>query len=76
MSSQLPETVRKKIDACVTVTADLTKIINECLCEIATFDTDREAECLRFQRKSDYPISVFSKSSDSGLLIIYIQTFC
>lgn len=57
-----PEIVRK-MDACVAITADILKILNECLCEIDNFQQQHEVERLEALCKNEYARSVFSCGS-------------
>lgn len=58
------ETVRK-VDACSAVSADMLRIINERICEIDSFDAERETARLRDIKNAAYAGSIFSKS-DAG----------
>ncbi|CAC5416723.1 unnamed protein product [Mytilus coruscus] len=55
--------ITRKVDACVAISADLLKIVNERLCEIEDFDLPREKDRLRKLRDNDYAKSIFSESA-------------
>ena len=60
-----PNTIVRKVDACVELTKDISSIVHERISEIEVYDPHIESQRLKQLKKLDYAKSVFSESTCS-----------
>lgn len=56
----IPPLIMRRVDACVAITNDIDRIVNERLCEMEEFDSKRELARLKMLRNNEYAKSIFS----------------